>query len=222
MRRSTAEAASRPDVTLDELRAWLAAEHDLGASLGLMHATLARLGLTRKKDRPCAGAGPAGRRQGTRRLARATGGAARAAADLHRRDRGGQPGSPGGVPLGVAPGWRAEEPAPDPIRGPLPARPAPGLSHPARSLEDDHVPGRAHRQRPHRSSCHRWRHDRRAVPRPGGADAGPGAPAGRVTSVNMVEIRAASEVAIGQAARGGSLKVWGSGASNSAIASTCM
>ncbi len=47
-----AEVASHPDVTLDELRAWLAAEHDVGASLGLMHETLARLGLTRKKDWP--------------------------------------------------------------------------------------------------------------------------------------------------------------------------
>jgi transposase len=44
-----AELANRPDVTLDELRAWLAAEHDVSASLGLMHNTLARLGLTRKK-----------------------------------------------------------------------------------------------------------------------------------------------------------------------------
>jgi hypothetical protein len=49
MRRSTAEVASRPDVTLDELRAWLAAEHAVSASLGLMHNTLAPLGLTRKK-----------------------------------------------------------------------------------------------------------------------------------------------------------------------------
>ena len=43
-----------------------------------------------------------------------------------------------------------------------------------------------------------------------------------VTSVNMVEIRAASEVAMGQAARGGSLRVCGSGAVSSAMASTCM
>ena len=55
-----AEVASHPDMTLDELRAWLAAEHDVSASLGLMHATLARLRLTRKKDRPGSGAGPAG------------------------------------------------------------------------------------------------------------------------------------------------------------------
>jgi transposase len=56
-----AEVASRPDVTLDELRAWLAAEHGLSASLGLMHNTLARLGLTRKKR-------PAGRRSRSGRM----------------------------------------------------------------------------------------------------------------------------------------------------------
>lgn len=44
-----AEVARRPDVTLDELRAWLEAEHGVSASLGLMHNTLARLDLTRKK-----------------------------------------------------------------------------------------------------------------------------------------------------------------------------
>ena len=43
-----------------------------------------------------------------------------------------------------------------------------------------------------------------------------------VASVNMVEIRAVSEVAIGQAARGGSLKVSGSGVISSAMASICM
>jgi hypothetical protein len=47
--------ASRPDVTLDELRAWLEALHGVSASLGLMHNTLARLKLTRKKR-------PAGRK----------------------------------------------------------------------------------------------------------------------------------------------------------------
>jgi transposase len=46
-----AEVALRPDVTLDELRAWLRATHQVEASLGLMHQTLARLGLTRKKSR---------------------------------------------------------------------------------------------------------------------------------------------------------------------------
>jgi transposase len=50
-----AEVASCPDVTLDELRAWLEALHGVSASLGLMHNTLARLKLTRKKR-------PAGRK----------------------------------------------------------------------------------------------------------------------------------------------------------------
>ncbi len=45
-----AEVALRPDVTLDELRAWLLANHGITASLGLMHKTLARLGLTLKKN----------------------------------------------------------------------------------------------------------------------------------------------------------------------------
>jgi len=46
-----AEVVRRPDVTLEELRAWLLAAHGVTASLGLMHKTLARLGLTRKKSR---------------------------------------------------------------------------------------------------------------------------------------------------------------------------
>ena len=46
-----AEVARRPDVTLNELRAWLLATHGVTASLGLMHRTLARLGLTLKKSR---------------------------------------------------------------------------------------------------------------------------------------------------------------------------
>ena len=46
-----AEVARRPDVTLEELRAWLLATHGVSASLGLMHKTLARLGLTLKKSR---------------------------------------------------------------------------------------------------------------------------------------------------------------------------
>jgi transposase len=46
-----AEVASRPDITLEELRAWLLNTHQVAASLGLMHKTLARLGLTLKKSR---------------------------------------------------------------------------------------------------------------------------------------------------------------------------
>ena len=46
-----AEIAGRPDVTLDELRAWLLATHGVSASLGGMWNTLNRLGLTLKKRR---------------------------------------------------------------------------------------------------------------------------------------------------------------------------
>jgi transposase len=44
-----AEVERRPDVTLHELRAWLVETHGVEASLGLMHNTLIRLGLTLKK-----------------------------------------------------------------------------------------------------------------------------------------------------------------------------
>src|SRR3712207_1031945 len=125
-----AEVARRPDVTLDELRAWLKAEYGVSASLGLMHNTLARLDLTRKKDWPGARAGSAGYRPRPRSLACPAGRSLRAA-DLHRRDRGGyQDGAP--------------------IR-PEPARPAPGLCCPIRPLEDDDLPRRPQRQRLHRS-----------------------------------------------------------------------
>lgn len=50
-----AKVKQQPDITLAELRAWLAAEHGVSPSLGLMHNTLARLDLTRKKR-------PAGRK----------------------------------------------------------------------------------------------------------------------------------------------------------------
>jgi transposase len=43
--------AARPDATIAELRAWLAAAHTTTASDGLVCLTLARLGLTRKKSR---------------------------------------------------------------------------------------------------------------------------------------------------------------------------
>jgi transposase len=46
-----AEVASRPDATLGELRRWLHEKHQVSASDGLMHATLAHLGLTHKKRR---------------------------------------------------------------------------------------------------------------------------------------------------------------------------
>lgn len=44
-----AEVVLRPDMTLEEVRAWLLATHGVEASLGLMHNTLVRLGLTLKK-----------------------------------------------------------------------------------------------------------------------------------------------------------------------------
>ena len=61
-----AEVARRPDVTLEELRAWLLATHEVKASLGLMHKTLARLGLTRTTSRrvPKSRIGPTSPRSG--------------------------------------------------------------------------------------------------------------------------------------------------------------
>jgi transposase len=46
-----AEVKARPDVTLDELRAWLLETHEVSASQGGMWNTLDRLGLTLKKRR---------------------------------------------------------------------------------------------------------------------------------------------------------------------------
>ena len=60
-----AEVERRPDVTLAELRAWLVSTHDIAASLGLMHNTLIRLGLTLKKVRAGRLAGPWGPRSPT-------------------------------------------------------------------------------------------------------------------------------------------------------------
>jgi len=45
-----AEVTSRPDATLAERR-WLGAAHGVSASDGLLHGTLAKLGLTHKKRR---------------------------------------------------------------------------------------------------------------------------------------------------------------------------
>jgi len=54
-----AEVERRPDVTLEEVRAWLLETHGIEASLGLMHNTLIRLGLTLKKSgrAPCGAVG---------------------------------------------------------------------------------------------------------------------------------------------------------------------
>ena len=46
-----AEVAARPDATLAELCRWLAQTHQVTASSALMHATLRKLGMTRKKRR---------------------------------------------------------------------------------------------------------------------------------------------------------------------------
>jgi len=46
-----AEVAARPDATIEELRRWLAGTHQVSASEGLVHKTLAALGLTYKKRR---------------------------------------------------------------------------------------------------------------------------------------------------------------------------
>ena len=73
-----AEVARRPDATPDELRAWLAAEHGVGASLGPMHATLARLDLTRER-RPGAPRSRTGRTSPSRAPSGAPGRAGRGA-----------------------------------------------------------------------------------------------------------------------------------------------
>ena len=69
-----AEVVCRPDITLEELRAWLLATHQVVASVGLMHNTLARLGLTHKK-KP---AGPRSRIGRTSPTSAAPGGASKA------------------------------------------------------------------------------------------------------------------------------------------------
>jgi len=46
-----AEVAARPDATLEELRAWLAARHGVASSVGGVWTTLRRLGLTLRKSR---------------------------------------------------------------------------------------------------------------------------------------------------------------------------
>ena len=46
-----AEVKPRPDAALAELRHWLGEVHDVSASDGLMHGTLAKLGLTHRKRR---------------------------------------------------------------------------------------------------------------------------------------------------------------------------
>ena len=83
-----AEVERRPDVTLEELRSWLLETHGVEASLGLMHNTLIRLGLTLKKARTGGGAGSARHRRAAHRLARRARPDEPGPIDLHRRDRG--------------------------------------------------------------------------------------------------------------------------------------
>jgi transposase len=45
-----AQVTSHPDATIAELRAWLLATHKVSASTGLMHKTVAALGLSFKKS----------------------------------------------------------------------------------------------------------------------------------------------------------------------------
>ena len=111
-----AEVALRPDVTLDELRAWLLANHGITASLGLMHKTLARLGLTLKKVGARGGAGPARRCRAAGRLARQAERDEPGAAGVRGRDR-----------------RRHQHGA---ALRPQPARQAPGRPDPARPLEE--------------------------------------------------------------------------------------
>ena len=79
-----ARVAERPDGTIEELRAWLLATHAVAASVGLIWKTLKQLGLTLKKVTPHERAGSAGRRPGTRRMAREATRPRCRQADLHR------------------------------------------------------------------------------------------------------------------------------------------
>ena len=74
----------RPDATIDELRAWLLATHQVSASVGLIWQTLASLGLTHKKVTPGGRAGSSGRCQGACRMAREPAGVDPRQAGLHR------------------------------------------------------------------------------------------------------------------------------------------
>ena len=153
-----AEVALRPDVTLDELRAWLLAAHGVTASLGLMHKTLARLGLTRKSR--------AGRRSRTDPMSPSSGPLARratrvapGAAGLRRRDRCRHQHGP-------------------PLR-PLPARPTPGRPGASRPLEEHDLCRWPHQPRLPRPLRPRRPDERRRLPGLDRADVGTEAEAGR-------------------------------------------
>ena len=59
-----AQVAERGDTTIEALRAWLLATHQVPASVGLVWHTLKLLGLTLKKVAQGGRAGSAGRRSG--------------------------------------------------------------------------------------------------------------------------------------------------------------
>ena len=82
-----AEVVRRPDVTLNELRTWLLATDGVAASLGLMHRTLARLGLTLKKSRSARRSRTGPTSPATRRLAGRASPAEPGPAGVRRRDR---------------------------------------------------------------------------------------------------------------------------------------
>jgi len=64
------QVTTRPDATIEELRAWLFETYKVAASVGLIWHTLASLGLTLKKVAPGGRAGPPRRGQETYRVAR--------------------------------------------------------------------------------------------------------------------------------------------------------
>jgi transposase len=79
-----ARVVERPDGTIDELRAWLMETHAVAASVGLVWKTLKQLDLTLKKVTPRGRTGSAGRRAGTRGVARETTTSPSRQADIHR------------------------------------------------------------------------------------------------------------------------------------------
>jgi transposase len=79
-----AYVAERGDTTIEELRGWLLATHQVAASVGLIWHTLKLLDLSLKKIAPGRRAGSTGRRQGPDGMAREPTEAGRGSADLHR------------------------------------------------------------------------------------------------------------------------------------------
>ena len=154
-----AEVERQPDVTLAELRGWLVKTHGIEASIGLMHKTMTRLGLTLKNVRTGGGAEARRRRRAACRLAHRTERHERQAADLHRRNR------------------RIDQDGP--ASWPLPARHAARYFAAARPLEDDDLRRRADKRRLHRTLRPRRRHRRRRFQSLDGTDAGAASPTWR-------------------------------------------